>query len=79
MTILSGGLTVVNSGMSVTGTAIINGAVSITSDSSDAAPLDAFLPTAGTAGTVIQGRLAGTGTGNLLSLYEGNNAIFQVG
>lgn len=79
MTIVSGGLTVANGGMSVTGTTIINGAVSITSDSSNAATLDAYLPTAATAGTVIQGRLMGTGTGNLLSLYEGNNAIFQVG
>jgi hypothetical protein len=77
---VTGGMTITD-GITVTnGNTIVSaGAMSITSSSTSTSALDVFASSTSFAGNVILGRVnsAPSGISTLLSLTEGNNALFQ--
>jgi hypothetical protein len=73
-----GGITMAGSVSASGNVVLVAGPVSVTSGASTAATLDVYAQTPGFAGNAILGRIPSGSTGDLASLYEGGNLLFNV-
>lgn len=80
VTVEAGGLTVSSGGLTVVGTTQLHGTASIEAIDPDvnAATFQVFASSAAATGDVIAGRVHAAATGNVLTLLEGANVLFNV-
>jgi hypothetical protein len=80
VTVEAGGLTVNSGGLTVVGTTQLRGTASIAAIDADvnAATFQVYASSASATGDVIAGRVNAAATGNVLTLLEGGNVLFNV-